>query len=492
MSGTEYGALILTRAEQELAIQKPKILKIMKKFFLFLSLVCWHLASVAQDFTPALEFVMQLRVKIGQVDRVGETPHGSRQSIAITGGTFKGPRIEGEVLAGGADYQLSNGQRTEVEAIYNIRTNDGVTIHVRNQGLITQSQDGFYFYTNPHFEAPMDSKYAWLNNNIFVCRINNNSGFTGGVALDVWRVCDPDNYEETVGKVEPIPEAIWKPAEKKGKIEEFHYTAVRNGQKMDKRAQVYVPYGYNPKDKKTRYNVVYLMHGGGDNTTSFLTPPNDWLPLAQVLDHLIEDGKMAPVLVVCPTFYNDDKNIGANRMDDATKQCRDFHIELQNYLIPTVELKYNTYLQGKTDSIAIAKTREHRAFGGFSMGALCTWYQLAYGISAVRNYLPLSGDIWTYDAEGKKQDAYKSAEWMNQQVSTSGYGDDFQVYGYSGTKDMAGDPEKKVIGELRQFAPTFRYGGPNENIRFSMKEGGQHFYGDINQYLYYAFPLIWK
>lgn len=449
-------------------------------------------AQEPKAFTPALEFVMQLQVKIQGVERVGQTPHGSRQSIPITGGTFKGPRIEGTVLPGGADYQMSNGSRTEVEAIYNIRTNDGVTIHVRNKGLITQSQGGFYFYTSPQFEAPMDSKYAWLNNAIFVCRINNNSGFTGGVALDVWKVCDPDNYEETVGKVQPIPEAIWKPAEKKGKIEEFHYTAVRNGQKMDKRAQVYVPYGYNPKDKKTRYNVVYLMHGGGDNTTSFLTPPNDWLPLAQVLDHLIEDGKMAPVLVVCPTFYNDDKNIGANRMDDATKQCRDFHIELQNYLIPTVELKYNTYLQGKTDSIAIAKTREHRAFGGFSMGALCTWYQLAYGISAVRNYLPLSGDIWTYDAEGKKQDAYKSAEWMNQQVSTSGYGDDFQVYGYSGTKDMAGDPEKKVIGELRQFAPTFRYGGPNENIRFSMKEGGQHFYGDINQYLYYALPLIWK
>ena len=464
----------------------------MKKFLTLLAVLCLSSFTFAQDFTPSMEFVMQLRVTLGGVDRVGETPHGSRQSISITGGTFKGPKIEGTILAGGADYQLSNGGRTEVNAIYNIKTNDGVTIHVRNNGLITSGANGFYFYTSPHFEAPVDCKYNWLNNAIFICRVAN-EGFAGGIALNVWKVVDPYDYEATIGKIQPIPEQLWKPAEMKGTIEEFHYTALREGKKMDKRAQVYLPYGYNKKDKKTKYNVVYLMHGGGDNTTSFLTPPNDWLPLAQVLDHLIADGKMKPVIVVCPTFYNDDKNIGANRMEDATRQTREFHRELQDDLIPSVETKYNTFLQpGKTDSVAIAATREHRAFGGFSMGALCTWYQLAYGISAVRNFLPLSGDIWTYDTEGKKQDAYKSAEWMYQQVANSKYGHDFQVYGYSGTKDMAGEPEKNVINALREFSPIFRYGGPDANLRFSMKEGGQHFYGDINQYLYYALPLIWK
>lgn len=462
----------------------------MKKVLLLLALTCLSLVGRAQDFTPGFEFVMQLRVTLGGVERVGETPHGSRQSISITGGTFKGPKIEGTILPGGADYQLSNGGRTEVNAIYNIRTNDGVTIHIRNNGLISQAQGGFYFYTSPHFEAPVDSKYNWLNNAIFVCRVAN-EGFNGGIALNVWKVVDPFNYEASIGKIQPIPEQIWKPAEKQGTMEEFTYTALRNGQKMQKRAQVYVPYGYNKKDKSKRYNVVYLMHGGGDNTTSFLTPPNNWLPLRQVLDHLIADGKMDPVLVVCPTFYNDDKNIGANRMDDATAQCRNFHTELQNDLIPAVETKYNTFLQGKTDSVAIAETREHRAFGGFSMGALCTWYQLAYGISAVKHFLPLSGDIWVYDEAGKKQDYETSAKWMNEQVEKSAYAKDFQVYAYSGSEDMAGKPEKEVINALRQFDPTFRYGGNNANIRFSMKEGGQHFYGDINQYLYYALPLIW-
>lgn len=163
----------------------------MKKY---LSLICAMVLSVCAygqepNFTPKLEFVMQLCVNISDVVRVGNIPRGHRQAIPITGGTFEGPNIKGKVLAGGADYQLSNGSRTEVEAIYNICTDDGVNIHVRNQGIICGGELGFYFYTHPHFEAPADSKYAWLNNSIFVCRIANEP-YQGGVRLNVWRVCD--------------------------------------------------------------------------------------------------------------------------------------------------------------------------------------------------------------------------------------------------------------------------------------------------------------
>jgi len=165
----------------------------MKKY---LSLICALVLSVSANaqlitpkVTPKLEFVMQLCVNISGVVAVGNTPHGHRQSIPITGGTFEGPNIKGTVIAGGADYQLSNGPRTEVEAIYNICTDDGVSIHVRNQGIITGGEGGFYFFTNPHFEAPNDSKYAWLNNAIFVCRIANEP-YEGGVRLNVWKVCD--------------------------------------------------------------------------------------------------------------------------------------------------------------------------------------------------------------------------------------------------------------------------------------------------------------
>ena len=93
--------------------------------------------------TPQLEFAMQLRVTLGQTYTLGETPHGRRIVIPITGGTFEGPLLHGTILNGGADYQLASvdGSRTELEAIYSIQTHDGTYIHVRNRGIIHNGKD---------------------------------------------------------------------------------------------------------------------------------------------------------------------------------------------------------------------------------------------------------------------------------------------------------------------------------------------------------------
>lgn len=146
--------------------------------------ICMAFNTMAQQADPQLEFVLELKVTLGEAFSVGRTAHGNRFVIPITGGTFEGPDIKGEVLNGGADYQLQSTDtgRTDLEAIYCIRTDDGVSIHVRNYGIIA----GNYFYCSPKFEAPLDSKYAWLNNAIYVCRP---SGFMeGGIKLKVWRV----------------------------------------------------------------------------------------------------------------------------------------------------------------------------------------------------------------------------------------------------------------------------------------------------------------
>ena len=97
-------------------------------------------------------------------------------------------------MNGGADYQLANKalDRTELEAIYSIKTDDGVYIHVRNRGIIHSGKDAegkptFYFKAAPQFEAPADSKYAWLNNALFVCAPDFTQQFQG-IVLNVWRV----------------------------------------------------------------------------------------------------------------------------------------------------------------------------------------------------------------------------------------------------------------------------------------------------------------
>ncbi len=143
--------------------------------------------------TPQLEFALQLRVTLGETFGINNTQHGRRTVIPITGGTFEGPGIKGTIINGGADYQLNGADgRTELEAIYCIKTDDDIYIHVRNRGIIANGKDAdgkptFYFKAAPQFEAPADSKYGWLNNSLFVCAPEFSQDFKG-IVLNVWRV----------------------------------------------------------------------------------------------------------------------------------------------------------------------------------------------------------------------------------------------------------------------------------------------------------------
>ena len=147
-----------------------------------------HSQSFQPKETPELEFALQLKVTLGETYTIDNTQHGKRIVIPITGGTFEGPLLKGTIINGGADYQLNGADgRSEVEAIYCIKTDDGVYIHVRNRGIIAGGNGGFYFKCAPQFEAPADSKYGWMNNALFVCEPEFSQSFKG-IVLNVWKV----------------------------------------------------------------------------------------------------------------------------------------------------------------------------------------------------------------------------------------------------------------------------------------------------------------
>lgn len=160
----------------------------MKNYILLIVLMLIGSASMnAQKNSPKLEYAFELKVTCSAPYSVGQTSHGERVVIPITGGTFEGPSIKGKVIGGGADYQLvdrKNG-RTELEAIYSIQTDDGVFIHVRNVGILIGRQNEFYFRTVPKFEAPQDSKYNWLNDAIFICEPQATKDY---ISLKIWKV----------------------------------------------------------------------------------------------------------------------------------------------------------------------------------------------------------------------------------------------------------------------------------------------------------------
>ena len=131
------------------------------------------------------EFVYEAIVEISAPIEVGNTPQGKRRYIPITGGTFRGEKLRGVVLSGGADWQTERKDgATEVDALYSIRCDDGTVIIVHNSGII--SDGGKYLRTAPRFVAP-DGPHSWLTRSQFVGSV------VGGprpntVAIRVFRV----------------------------------------------------------------------------------------------------------------------------------------------------------------------------------------------------------------------------------------------------------------------------------------------------------------
>ena len=149
---------------------------------------------------PKLDFVCELKVKLKPAIVVGETPHGTRRIIPIIGGSFEGPKMKGEILEGGADWQIVRKDGvSELEAHYQIKTDDGVVIYIKNVGLRVAtpeiaakiakgevvSPNDYYFRAIPKFDAPIGSKYEWMNNSIFICKGIRNPE---GVVILVWKI----------------------------------------------------------------------------------------------------------------------------------------------------------------------------------------------------------------------------------------------------------------------------------------------------------------
>ena len=136
-----------------------------------------------QPFKPSLGFLFRANVNLGAATHVSKLLSGERRIIPIAGGTFKGEKLSGDVLPGGADWQLvmPDGSAT-LHAKYVLRTQDNALIYVENKGIrcgnpdiLAQLAKGdvvdpskYYFRTTPQFETGA-ARYLWLNKIIAVC-----------------------------------------------------------------------------------------------------------------------------------------------------------------------------------------------------------------------------------------------------------------------------------------------------------------------------------
>lgn len=274
--------------------------------------------------------------------------------------------------------------------------------------------------------------------------------------------------------LEPVPNSYWTPAEQQGSLTELRYetwesrTYQQHKQRITKRAVVYLPYGYS---SEIRYNTYYLMHGGGGTEERQLGSPDAPNTMKNAIDHMIEDGRIAPLIIICPTYNNLSARDSWDYHLAYDILTPNFHNELLNDLLPAVDKTYSTYA-----------ARDHRCFAGFSMGSVCTLHNLMHCLGAFRYFQPMSGCV--------------DPRAIDATVAASGFApEDFFLYGITGSRDFAGEGFAELMRRLARMPSGHFIMADNEadgNLALRVKPGGAHDEDALREYVYNGLLWLWN
>ena len=289
---------------------------------------------------------------------------------------------------------------------------------------------------------------------------------------------ETQNAPSELSEIRIVPESYNSPAAHQGTVETFTYST----ESGEKTAYAYLPYGYDASGD-TKYNILYFMHGGGGNAGQFY---NRSYALNDILDHAIENGEINPLIVVTPSFYPQGDHDSS--VSNAARLVSVFHTEFINDLMPAAESRYRTYAES-TDAAGLEASRDHRAFGGFSMGSVTTWYQFVNALDYVRYFMPLSGDCWEYGSQGGASHPQETAAYLNDFISQHKYKDAFYIYAMTGGSDIAYDAMTNQLNAMKT-TEGFRFGTSETdgNISFQILDGATHDYTWYRNYIYTILP----
>ena len=258
----------------------------------------------------------------------------------------------------------------------------------------------------------------------------------------------------------PIPDLVLTPCEQGGRLEELPVPEFSP-------AVVYLPRGYD--HSKKRYSVFYLLHGGGGNQWSFFSEDDR---LKNMLDHMIENGDIDPLIVVTPTYY--PPNRSGEGISYSAEAVRDFGPILLKRIVPLIDTAYRTFDDPK-----------HLGIGGFSMGAVATWYALMAGLDIFSWFMPMSGDCWICGELGGSRHAHQTAELIADTIQ----GREFYLHVLTGSDDIAFPNLDPQMQAMKAFPHVFTFG---KNTHYSVLKGGVHDYPDIRRYIYNALPAFFR
>jgi hypothetical protein len=149
---------------------------------------------------PRLTRVYRLEAMLGEPLDLGQTTQGHRRIVPLTGGTFSGPELNGELVGGtSADWQIVLPDGTALGDIrYTLKTDGGALLYVRSQSVrhgraevlarlarnddVDASEYTFRAWTEIETAA---AELEWLNKGVF---IGVGGRHAGGVTYETYLV----------------------------------------------------------------------------------------------------------------------------------------------------------------------------------------------------------------------------------------------------------------------------------------------------------------
>ena len=172
-----------------------------------------------------------------------------------------------------------------------------------------------------------------------------------------------------------------------GDVRQHVYRSKTTGQWRT--AYVYTPPGYDAGS--TRYPVLYLQHGAGENATGWTRQGRAHL----ILDNLLAAGKAKPMLVVMETGYAVKPGAAPNAFEEV----------VINDLIPMIDSSYRTLAD-----------RDHRAMAGLSMGGMQTLQITMAHLDRFAWIGSFSAPMRNFDVKTAYNGAFHDAAAFNNQV----------------------------------------------------------------------------
>ena len=192
-----------------------------------------------------------------------------------------------------------------------------------------------------------------------------------------------------------------------------------------RRLHVWTPAGYEKSAEKLP--VLYLIHGGGDNDASWPgVGAAGW-----ILDNLLAEGKMLPMIVVMP-----------NGTIPVQNEVPPFAKDMFTSIIPFIEANYN-----------VLEDASHRAIAGLSMGGMETM-EVAFTHPEMFTYVWVLSSSFMPGADPAAESARlgvkKNAAYMNTHFKK-------MVFTQGGPADIAYNNCKNTRAQLDKDGLKYEY-----------------------------------